>query len=95
MREDLAPVAAGAFRLMPEFVADGAVAPWPARRNEVRVATIHRFKGLESSVVVLAEIDSRITSDDLAGLLYVGATRARTHLVVIGSAKVLAEIGVE
>jgi hypothetical protein len=94
MREDLGPVAAGAFRLMPESIADGAVAPWPTRQNEVRVATIHRFKGLESSVVVLAEIDSRIPSEDRAGLLYVGATRARAHLVVIGSAETLGQLGV-
>jgi hypothetical protein len=94
LRDDLAAVAAGPFQLMPESVADGAVAPWPTRRNEVRTATIHRFKGLESSVVVLAEIDSRISSADLPGLLYVGATRARTHLVVIGSSETLGPMGV-
>ena len=40
-------------------------------------------------MVILAEIDARVPADQLAGLLYVGATRARTHLVVIGSEGVL------
>jgi ATP-dependent exoDNAse (exonuclease V) beta subunit len=40
-------------------------------------------------VVVLAEIDGRVPEAQLAGLLYVGATRARTHLVVIGSEEAL------
>jgi ATP-dependent exoDNAse (exonuclease V) beta subunit len=35
-------------------------------------------------VVILAEIDAR-AAGAAAGLLYVGATRARTHLVVIDS----------
>ncbi len=53
------------------------------------ISTIHRFKGLESPVVILAEIDSRVPAEQLPGLLYVGATRARTHLVVIGSAAIV------
>jgi ATP-dependent exoDNAse (exonuclease V) beta subunit len=51
----------------------------------VRVATIHRYKGLEAPVVVLCEIDGRVEEADLAPLLYVGATRARAHLVVVCS----------
>jgi hypothetical protein len=35
--------------------------------------------------VVLWEIVSRVDEDDLAPLLYVGATRARSHLVVVCS----------
>jgi ATP-dependent exoDNAse (exonuclease V) beta subunit len=49
--------------------------------------TIRRFKGLERPVVVLVELkadDSR-----LSRLLYVGASRATQHLVVIASAAVL------
>ncbi len=85
MGEGGAPVVVGQYRLMPEYGPEGSVLPPPTGPSEVRVATIHRYKGLESPVVVLAEIDSRIAAEDLAGLLYVGATRARTHLVVIGS----------
>ncbi len=90
MAADGSPVTVGRFRLMPEYGPEGAVLPPPTGAGEVRVATIHRYKGLESPVVVLAEIDSRVPPADLAGLLYVGATRARTHLVVIGSSEALA-----
>ncbi|MCA1572210.1 MAG: ATP-binding domain-containing protein [Chloroflexi bacterium] len=67
--------------------------PAPTRGSEVRVATIHRYKGLESPVVVLAEIDGRIGDQDLASLLYVGATRARTHLVVVASSDLAERLG--
>ena len=80
-----APVEAWPYRLMPEYGPEGAVLPQPTKGNEVRVATIHRYKGLESPVVVLAEIDGRVDDADLAPLLYVGATRARAHLVVVCS----------
>ncbi|HUG94715.1 MAG TPA: ATP-binding domain-containing protein [Pleomorphomonadaceae bacterium] len=50
-----------------------------------RIATIHRYKGLESPVVVLAEIDGRVADEELAALVYVGTTRARGHLVVVAS----------
>jgi superfamily I DNA/RNA helicase len=43
--------------------------------------SIYRFKGLERDVVVLAEI--RPDDERLERLMYVGATRARHHLVVI------------
>ncbi|MEO7295391.1 MAG: NERD domain-containing protein/DEAD/DEAH box helicase [Candidatus Limnocylindria bacterium] len=88
-----APVEAWPYRLMPEYGAEGAVLPLPTKGNEVRVATIHRYKGLESPVVVLAEIDGRVADEDLAALLYVGATRARSHLVVIASEKLAERIG--
>lgn len=51
--------------------------------RHVTGTTVHRFKGLESAVVVLAEIDARMDWHELLPLIYVGATRARTHLVVI------------
>ena len=70
---------------MPEYGPEGSVLPPPTKGNEVRVATIHRYKGLESPVVVLAEIDERVDEAELASLLYVGATRARSHLVVVCS----------
>ena len=85
MRADAEPVEAWPYRLMPEYGPEGAVLPPPARGGEVRVATIFRYKGLESPVVVLCEIDGRVEEADLAPLLYVGATRARSHLVVVCS----------
>ena len=45
--------------------------------------SIRRFKGLEREVVVLVELDE--SDEKLAPLMYVGATRAKQHLVVIGS----------
>lgn len=47
----------------------------------IAIETIHRFKGLEREVVVLAEL--RPADEKLGKLLYVGATRAKHHLVVV------------
>ena len=87
------PVETWPYRLMPEYGPEGSVLPPPTKGNEVRVATIHRYKGLESAVVVIAEIDSRIAEADLAALLYVGATRARSHLVIVASDQLGVRIG--
>ena len=45
--------------------------------------SIRRFKGLERPVIVLAELDP--ADHKLERLLYIGASRARQHLIVIGS----------
>ena len=50
--------------------------------------TIRRFKGLERPVVVLVELGD-VDPVRLNQLLYVGASRARQHLVVIAPATVL------
>lgn len=50
--------------------------------------TIRRFKGLERPVVVLVELGG-VDPAKLDQLLYVGASRARQHLVVIAPATVL------
>ncbi len=54
--------------------------------NDIQVSTIHGFKGLESPVVILAEMD-RIPPYVLRPerLCYVAITRARNHLIVIGA----------
>ena len=75
----------GSYTLVSEAGPEGAPMPPPTSAWEIRLSTIHRFKGLESPMVILAEIDSRVSAEQLPGLLYVGATRARTHLVIIGS----------
>lgn len=93
MRADGQAVEAWPYRLMPEYGPEGSVLPPPTRGGEVRVATIHRYKGLESPVVVLAETDERVDEADLAPLLYVGATRARAHLVVLCSEALAGRIG--
>ncbi len=53
--------------------------------------TIHRFKGLDRDVVVLCEL--RPDDTRLERLLYVGATRAKHHLVVIASPALAARLG--
>lgn len=90
-----ASVEAWPYRLMPEYGPEGAVLPPPTKGNEVRIATIHRYKGLEAPVIVLCEIDGRVAEGDLAPLLYVGATRARSHLVVVCSGALRERIGAD
>jgi hypothetical protein len=93
MRADGEPVEAWPYRLMPEYGPEGSVLPPPSKGGQVRVATIHRYKGLEAPVVVLCELDSRVGEADLRPLLYVGATRARSHLVVVCSEELGQHIG--
>jgi superfamily I DNA/RNA helicase len=57
---------------------------WTGASGEVYCTTIHSFKGLESPVVILAEIENDL-AHNLESLLYVGCSRARNHLVVIVS----------
>jgi hypothetical protein len=45
-------------------------------------ATAHAFKGMESKVVILCDVD-RIESDDDRALLYVAMSRARSFLTVL------------
>ena len=52
-----------------------------SERRPILVSTIHRFKGLESPVVVLAEMGER-HADELDKYLYVGASRASSALLV-------------
>jgi superfamily I DNA/RNA helicase len=52
---------------------------WPPAPGHVQCTTVHAFKGLERAVVVLAEVGR----DRRPELLYVGGSRAKSHLVVI------------
>lgn len=54
----------------------------PARPTDIAVRTIHAFKGLDRRVVILAEVDPW-ASRELATVLYVGCSRARTHLLIL------------
>lgn len=47
------------------------------------ISTIYSFKGLESEVVILTELD-RVPDDIGRQLIYVGLSRARHHAVVLG-----------
>ena len=59
--------------------------------GKVLACTIHGFKGLERSVVILAEIGER-HGEDLATYLYVGGSRARNHLIVLAAEPVAREL---
>jgi ATP-dependent exoDNAse (exonuclease V) beta subunit len=50
--------------------------------KEIECHTIHHFKGLERPVIILIETDLRSVSY-LKNLLYVGASRARHHLILL------------
>jgi hypothetical protein len=63
--------------------------PFPVRfradvPHAIRIDTVHRFKGLERAAIVLA-LPPDIDKARHQALLYVGMTRARGHLVVIGT----------
>jgi hypothetical protein len=55
---------------------------WAAGSGEIFCSTVHSFKGLESPVVILAELD-RGASQYLDTILYIGCSRACNHLVLL------------
>lgn len=61
----------------------------PARNNSVLVESVGRFKGLEAPAVMLWLGDEIVTDDELE-FVYVGATRAKSLLCVVGSPAALA-----
>ena len=50
--------------------------------SKIQVTSIYKFKGLESRVVILTEIDHR-TTFNREMVMYVGCSRARTHLIIL------------
>ena len=58
---------------------------WPPGHNEVYCTSVYMFKGLESPVVILAEVYPS-TNQDIEAVLYVACSRARNHLVVLANA---------
>ena len=60
--------------------------------DQIRVSSVHAFKGLESTVVILAE-PARFTRHRYAAeLMYVAISRARHHLIVIGELPTLPRV---
>jgi len=72
----------GNFRLTDQWASGGA---------DIYCTTVHSFKGLESPVVILAEIDEQATLD-LETILYVGCSRAVSHLVVLAESNTASAI---
>ncbi len=58
---------------------------WPPAPGYVQCETVHAFKGLERAVVVLAELGGD-GHGRLEEMLYVGGSRAKSHLIVIAAA---------
>lgn len=54
-------------------------------RHSLKFSTIHSFKGLESPVVIIADIE-QVDSDEQRSLLYVAMSRARSLLILMTSA---------
>lgn len=52
---------------------------WPPGDNEIFITTVHSFKGLESPIVLLVELDNTPAIDTI---IYVGCSRARHHLII-------------
>lgn len=63
----------------------------PKYRNEIQATSIHKFKGLERKVVIVAEVDDRYMYNPET-LMYVGSSRARTHLLFFVSQNAPADI---
>lgn len=56
--------------------------PKTSRVAQIPFSTIHAFKGMESPVVVLCDLEN-IDSEEPQALLYTGMSRARGHLTVL------------
>lgn len=52
------------------------------RPNTIQATSVYKFKGLERRLVILTEIDTRTTYNPHM-VMYVGCSRARTHLVIL------------
>ena len=64
-------------------LADVSERIWPpSQASIVRFATAHAFKGMESPIVILCDID-QVTGADTQKLLYVAMSRARSQLTIL------------
>lgn len=59
---------------------------WKAKKNEVRFSTISAFKGLESKIVIMIDVD-HFSDEDTRLLNYVAASRASAMLYVLYDCK--------
>ena len=63
--------------------------------KEILISTIHSFKGLERSIVIVAEIDERFIEKNAAekdALCYVAFSRPRSHLILLGIQHIITEL---
>ena len=66
-------------------------APSPPKTS-IGFSTIHAFKGMESTTLVICDID-HIENDEPQALLYTGMSRARSYLAMLVNNKVRDSIG--
>ena len=63
----------------------------PGQRGSISVDTVGRFKGLEAPVVILW-VGDEVVNEGQWELFYVGTTRAKSLLHVVGSAQAVATL---
>ena len=73
---------AGIVRISGVPLVDASHATTSARKDAVRFSTIHSFKGLESQVVIIVDIDA-VEGEQSQSLLYVAMSRARSLLILM------------
>jgi len=66
---------------------------WAPGARQVRVSSIHGFKGLESDVVILAELEALARMPARDRLCYVAMSRAKHHLITIGPVPSIGLVG--
>jgi superfamily I DNA/RNA helicase len=78
-------------RLRADREVDGFLLSETPEPGAVLASSVHAFKGLERPVVILAELGHKHL-EDLDRYLYVGRSRARSHLIVLASEPVAREL---
>lgn len=82
-----------ASRLVRDGIVDEIRRGGPDQHGRITFSTVHAFKGMESSVVILCDID-RMNGAESQALLYVGMSRARSHLVILLRESLRSTVGV-
>jgi hypothetical protein len=54
--------------------------------KQVAFSTVHAFKGMEATAVIVCDIES-VNTDEARSIVYVGMSRAKSHLVVLSNNK--------
>ncbi len=85
-------VARGAFGQSWKVGAFEVTSSQDVEPKKVLLQSIRAFKGLERRVILLADIDG-LSADDADSLVYVGVTRARTHLAVLAEKATVDRLG--
>ena len=54
--------------------------------KQVAFSTVHAFKGMEATAVIVCDIES-VNTDEARSIVYVAMSRAKSHLVVLANNK--------